>query len=218
MICLKSLHLQTKQMLEHFGQTEAYCCFILFSKQKTGDRERTILRQKLIQEITQHKSFKKHESRFYKKALLNLKQRPECPFVSLSVSHCNYLGGFVFVFGKKFSIGFDIENAQRVTKKIISRISSKKEVQQAPHPALLWTAKEASLKCLSRRWDHFMLKDCLVSDWEKKSDSYQFSACLKNQDLRCKGIVFLTENLAIAYSETKTNKFVGNNELNFCGF
>ena len=72
---------------------------------------------------------------------------------SLCVSHCPYLMGCVFLQGPgQVSLGFDLEKPDRISPggaaRILGRVASKKEREQAPHPVALWSAKEAAFKSL----------------------------------------------------------------------
>ena len=140
---LKSIHQKTKEMLECFGQKKAFIYFKHFSNHRIGINERRSLRQKLVWFMETQKENKLYKRNFSIDHLLKPGGKPKCSFASLSISHCPYLGAFVFAFDTKISIGFDIENRHRVTKEVLYRISLKEEVVKSPAPALLWTAKEA---------------------------------------------------------------------------
>jgi phosphopantetheinyl transferase (holo-ACP synthase) len=91
------------------------------------------------------------------KALLDLNLRPHVSFASISISHCPYLGGFVFSLGAQ-EIGFDIEVISRLEDNLaIKRVSSPKELSilsdrsltRTQLGSLLWSAKESSFKALT---------------------------------------------------------------------
>jgi 4'-phosphopantetheinyl transferase len=67
------------------------------------------------------------------------------PHPHSSISHTESEGGFVL---SQFPVGFDIEVSERVTEKIVARVSSEEEVRSSPSFASLWSAKEASFKAL----------------------------------------------------------------------
>ena len=92
-----------------------------------------------------------------------------------------------------------------MTNKLIGRISSKKEVQQVPQPSLLWTAKEASLKCLSDGTASFLLKDCLISNWKKEpsQEIYFFDCHSKKINKEANGVVRTINDLTVAYAENQ---------------
>jgi len=73
---------------------------------------------------------------------------PKIPGFSISISHCRAAGGFAFIKSDTESIGFDVEDPQRVTCEVVARIASQEEVLSAPSPAHLWVAKEAAFKAL----------------------------------------------------------------------
>ena len=94
---LEFIHSKTKEMLESFGQKDVNFYFTLFKDKNIGIRERKELRQKLIDQI------KKHKKDFNEKSFLKVGKKPGNSFVSASVSHCNYLGAFLFTFDKSIS-------------------------------------------------------------------------------------------------------------------
>ena len=230
---LKFIHSKTKELLKYVGRTKVHTGFVLFPNEKIGIQERKKLRQKLIEQIKKHKDFtpilsenfssyrrekteklqpdgyKNHKKNFDGNNLLKLEQKPNCPYASISLSHCNHLGAFLFVFDKTLSIGLDIEWAQRVTNRLVDRISSKEEVQQTPQPSLLWTAKEASLKCFSNEKTSLFLKDCLISNWKKEvsQDIYFFDAYSKKTNEKSKGAARIINGLTLAYAEMQSMKF-----------
>jgi len=208
---LKKIQLKTKEMLESFDQPRMNVHFILFPNKKIGMNERKDLRHALIKQIKNHKDFKKQGEDFNWNNLLRLGQKPECPFASLTISHCNSLGAFLLIFDKSFSIGFDIEKKNRITKKLVSQISSAQETQLAPLSSLLWVAKEASFKCLSSHKTQLLLSDCLISQWRKKGKGsqnqvYFFNCDLKKTDRKAVGAATSIEEFVIAYAETKVRE------------
>ena len=202
---LETIQLRIKEMLKNFGQTKMNVHFTLFPNKKIGMRERKKLRHALINQIKNHKDFKKHEKDFDWNSLLRIGQKPECPFASISISHCHFLGAFLFIFDKNISIGFDMEQKKRITKKIIERISSTKEIQQSPSPSLLWGAKEASFKCLSNSQTQLLLSDCLISHWKKDPEKQMhfFSCHSKKNNKKAVGMACVIGDLVIAYAEIK---------------
>ena len=101
-----------------------------------------------------------------------------CPvhsLASISIAHCPVMGGFVFSLDKNLSIGLDIELVNRVSHKVVRRIADEKEQKQAPDRVFLWTAKEASFKCLT--WDKGVIlpSHCRIFDWVKFNKAWLFS-------------------------------------------
>ena len=205
---LETVHLKTKEMLECFGQKNIIPHFILFADKKAGVKERKQLRQELIKQIKNHKDFVKYKKNFDKDNFLQIGEKPDCPFISFSISHCDHLGAFLFTFNWKTSIGFDVEQRQRITEKLVGRISSKKEIQQSPSPSLLWTAKEAGLKCLSNKKNPILLSECFISDWRKEPEKeICFFKCHSTRiNKKAFGIARYTTDLALAYAETQLDK------------
>ncbi len=200
---LEAIPLKINKMLECLNRKNIYFHISSFPN-KIGLKERKELRQKMVNQIKTHKDFKKHEEDFNWKKLLQPGGKPNCPFVSISISHCNFLGAFLFVFDKKLSIGFDIEQKNRITDKLVNRISLKTEIKQSPSPSILWVAKEASFKCFSGNQDQFLLSHCLISHWKKTpiQDIYLFKSHLKTTNKTALGTACLIDNLALAYVET----------------
>lgn len=78
--------------------------------------------------------------------LLDLNQRPKSKDFYFSISHSDKVGGYI---QSDQILGMDIERSDRVQRRIIQRVSSEKEMAEAPGPDFLWTAKEAVFKALS---------------------------------------------------------------------
>lgn len=91
--------------------------------------------------------------------LLDLNQRPKTADWNFSVSHSDKIGGYV---QSDQIIGLDIERSERVQKKIIQRVSTEKEMSEAPGTDYLWTAKEAVFKALSLE----VMSQAVVTDWQ----------------------------------------------------
>ena len=197
-------------MLKCFGRGNIISHFILFANKKAGVKERKQLRQELIKQIKDNKDFRKYEKTFDEDSFLKVGEKPKCPFISFSISHCDHLGAFLFAFNKNLSIGFDIEQRQRVTKKIVNRISLKKELQQSPSPSLLWTAKEAGLKCLSNKKNPMLLNECFISNWRKEPEKeiYFFKCHSTKTNKKALGIAGHIDDLALAYAETNLNETI----------
>lgn len=87
-------------------------------------------------------------------SLTDLQRRPRIDGWALSISHCPGLGGYIVGASKNF-VGFDLEESTRVTEKIVERVLpfelekswfSASQPGPAIEPALIWAAKEASIK------------------------------------------------------------------------
>ena len=205
MIKVISVNLTIKKMLKCFGQKNITVGSLSFSKQQPDIEERRKLRYKLIEKIKQHKDFQKHQKSFKEAQLLNIGGKPKGSIVALSISHTRSIGVFLFTFDKSLSIGFDIENKNRVTKKVIERVSSKEELSQAPEVSLLWTAKEAGFKSLSAKTGALFLSDCLISQWTKEKEFYKFQCYSKKTEQIAMGIAGFKDHLVIAYTESSMN-------------
>lgn len=88
-------------------------------------------------------------------SLTDLKRRPRVDGWAMSVSHCPGLGGYILG-PSKLSVGFDLEETQRVTSPIVERVLpfelEKSWYAKSSFPstttwaAMIWAAKEASIK------------------------------------------------------------------------
>ena len=173
-------------------------------------KARKNLRELLVKELEKAQSSIKNPLVFSQKqrtALLTPGTRPQNPVTSISVSHCPVAGGFVFSFNKKISLGLDMEQSHRVSLPVISRISTREEIRQAPARSLLWTAKEAVFKCVtSEKTDHknLLLKDMLISKWKQKDpENRLFQFQVKNSGIKGQGVAFFMNNLAFSCSILK---------------
>lgn len=100
-----------------------------------------------------------------------------------SISHCPLAGGYVLqeapLVGR--SIGFDLEQASRVSPEIVNRISSPSEFRDSPNPASLWTAKESLYKSLPDVIQPSAISGVRVSDWSALADNlYSFSGLISS--------------------------------------
>ena len=131
--------------------------------------------------------YERHKNTYfknYKEVLitseLNQLLKPATPLKSslaaISISHSPFMGAFVFSNKANISIGLDIEIADRVSVRVIHRVSSNKEIKQAPDNTMLWAAKESAFKCISTYQNLISLKECLISNWVKaKNATYYFN-------------------------------------------
>ena len=170
----RRIYLKIQELLSVFNRAESNSQIHLmpFLNKKAGLLDRKNLRKSLIHHLKSHKNYKGFSYNWTK--LLKIKTKPSFPYASLSISYCYYLGVFIIVFDQKTSIGFDIERKNRVTSPVVRRVSSHKEIDESPHPALLWTAKEACVKSLSTSAQPVLFKDCILSNWKKSSNQTIF--------------------------------------------
>jgi len=208
---IKHFQEQVQARFSSFSKTRFFCRQFINSNLSVEDRKE--LRRFLVWQIKVLGFHKEKEFDF--SPLLKIGTKPEHPFLALSISHSKNLACFVLkdlrsssqkdlVF-KKISIGLDIEEAGRVSRQIVSRISIPEELEACPSPALLWTAKEATFKCLTQK--NLLLNDCFISNWEKASfeKSYFFKAENKSHQ-KAKGVAFEVASTALAYAETITKQ------------
>ncbi len=202
---VKAVALKAKKALSALGRENAYIHVMPFSTKTEGERKR--LRQRLVREIKNSLDFKNIKKKFDWDLfdwgpLLKPGSKAQSLFATISISHCEGFGAFVFVFEKNLSIGWDLEKKNRITEKIVGRISSEKELKSSPSPPLLWTAKEAVFKCFSNSQSFLLLSDGLISHWIKDKEFYFFKGRSKKTDKEALGVACFINNLVLAYAES----------------
>jgi hypothetical protein len=101
--------------------------------------------------------------------LSSLENRPNPPGYQLSISHCPAAGGFILIGDFSGTLGFDLEQTSRAEARIVQRVSTPEEMHKAPHPALLWCAKEAGFKGESHRPGMTVISQVRCRDWREFS-------------------------------------------------
>jgi phosphopantetheinyl transferase (holo-ACP synthase) len=133
---------------------------------------REFLRQNLFEHISKISPHKPLQS------ILELNQIPNHPLISISISHCQSIGGYCVELKPK-AIGFDIEETTRVNPKTVRRICEEEELNSAPNPAALWSAKEASFKAMYNfnpdLQTTLLLSEIEIYDWNLKK--YNLNTC-----------------------------------------
>jgi hypothetical protein len=114
------------------------------------------------------------ESASLSASLLDLSLRPLHPRHSISIAHCPEAGGFAVADGSTW-VGFDIESVSRIQERAVARVSSAEELSQAPSPAHLWVAKEASFKALPANLQPKVISEIVVSSWLPAPTEKNFS-------------------------------------------
>jgi phosphopantetheinyl transferase (holo-ACP synthase) len=109
--------------------------------------------------------------------LMQLETLPQVSGKSISISHAHKLGGYASLNGAQI-IGFDLANTERVLSSKLGRVKRHFHQATANLPLdFLWTAKEASFKCLSQTQSVGSLKDISVIEWNRRDDGViQFQA------------------------------------------
>lgn len=111
---------------------------------------------------------------------------------SLSISHTHAFGGWVAA-PRPLRVGFDVEMAARIKPVTIARISSPREIDEAPDSRFLWCAKESVYKALENEQPdavtrlHIQGWNCTEEFWHFTCEGY---ARLKGVVLRADGLVF----------------------------
>lgn len=124
------------------------------------------------------REFSNHFSRAQLAQLNDLTWLPVASDGSVSISHCEQLGGFAY---SKFKIGFDVEVISRVSARILKRTAGEDEIEACPVPEFLWVAKEAGFKALSDADPGLVISDLVCFDWHSHIENQVFSFRLKSQ-------------------------------------
>lgn len=108
-------------------------------------------------------------------SVLELGEPPRLKDWSVSISHCDNLGGWVAV-PRPLKVGIDIEIQTRLNDKLIRRISQDGELINIPDPTFLWCAKEAYWKALEDQ-QPTAVTQIRVTNWmEKAEGEWRFSS------------------------------------------
>jgi hypothetical protein len=82
---------------------------------------------------------------------------------------------------KPSRIGVDVEQVSRIRAHIIERVSSSKEISEAPKQEFLWSAKEAAFKSHSDTVE--VISSVEVFDWQSRQrDVWSFKARLHEKE------------------------------------
>jgi len=97
-------------------------------------------------------------------SLKDLDQVPSFKKIHVSISHGPDLGGFAI---SKKPMGFDLELIDRVKDTTVRRISKEAEMINAPTPAHLWVAKEATYKALKIYSQPEVISELEIGAWSE---------------------------------------------------
>jgi hypothetical protein len=110
-----------------------------------------------------------------------------------SISHANFIGGAAFLEEHEGTVGFDVEETNRVLPEVALRVSDPHQAKIAPTPAALFVAKEASFKALRGPRQPSVLSKVEILEWLNCPISpsfYKFRAGLKNESFQWFGVCF----------------------------
>ncbi|MNK91498.1 4'-phosphopantetheinyl transferase superfamily protein [compost metagenome] len=96
-----------------------------------------------------------------------------------SRSHTQGAGIFVAHFS---AVGVDIEISERVTPAVVARIASAQELNAAPSPASLWSAKEAAFKALYTFAQPPVVSQISIGDWKNIDSRTETFRLMNYQD------------------------------------
>jgi len=133
------------------------------------------------------------------KPLWNWEQSPPLADThSISISHSK-LGGALASIQKPFQVGVDVEDTDRLHRKLLERVSTTSELDLCPEPKWIWTAKEAAFKAYYPHNKSCHVGDISVDKWKSvDKQTHQFTSCIKNQDVNGTGWLIYKDNLNIA--------------------
>lgn len=112
-----------------------------------------------------------------------------------SISHTEGLGGYLVSQNHSHKIGFDLEVVERVKPEVARRIcETAAEFEEAPSPASLWAAKEASYKALKGPQQPLVVMQIRIGGWQKHASQIETCRIENHQKLEVsvtKGITYL---------------------------
>ena len=133
------------------------------------------------------------------KSILDLSQRPLLPQGSVSVSHSSLCGGFAITTVPGVSLGFDIEENERMREQVVARVSSSEELETAPSLAALWAAKEAAFKSFPKGVQPPVMSSISVNSWKKADDGfYTCEAQINSHSARAQGVVLINHRQTLS--------------------
>lgn len=109
------------------------------------------------------------------KGILDLERIPKIEGYALSISHAQKIGGFALSENSK-SIGFDIEETERISKDTVLRICAADE--KFPSHDFMWVAKEAAFKAIGNGVltpKPSVVSEVKITDWQRVDiDAFTF--------------------------------------------
>jgi phosphopantetheinyl transferase (holo-ACP synthase) len=159
------------------------------------------LEKPLVKASSAQKSLSKIEGEKAGSENLSIDQNSRLNF--FSISHSMQSG---VIAQSLIPVGIDLESSARVSEKIVARVSTPTELQEAPSAAHLWTAKEACYKALIHFQQPQTVSQIEITDWSKgSSDTFSFGLKHKNNFSvsSCRGFVFshYSEALAVFFAK-----------------
>lgn len=100
--------------------------------------------------------------------ITDLRKAPRISDFSISISHTKGFGAWLAC-ERPNRIGFDIENAARISREVCARVCSETEMSAAPRFEFLWCAKEAYFKALEKD-QPAIITPLRISNWEKQKE------------------------------------------------
>lgn len=131
-----------------------------FSSQQNNHR--ALIREHIV------KNYDANLSAQEKINIQNLDLLPQSEKLFFSISHNQNAGGYT---ASSLEHGFDIELSSRISEKIVTRVSTTAEVNEAPDYKFLWCAKEAAYKALdfTKSDANLIVSDFEIYDWASQN-------------------------------------------------
>ncbi len=130
-------------------------------------RYRNEIRAGILHSLKLHEPFKPfHVDENVRGKVMDLERPIQVDGLSVSISHCQEAGGFALNLGPT-QIGLDIEVYDRVVRSVAERVSTANEIHEAPSPAHLWAAKEATFKSLLGSHQPAVLPLIRLNSWQR---------------------------------------------------
>ena len=156
------------------------------------NNHRQIIRAELLSALNDLKADNSNNN------VLDLSQMPTTEHTSISISHCRNASGFILA-SKDYSIGLDLEVADRVSDKLITRISVAGEVTKTPKPHYLLSAKESAWKATNQSHSIPTISHIETMKWTTVTQNWStYNIAFNGQSLN--GIGFLTKQSGLYIS------------------
>lgn len=151
---------------EPLPQHQAFSnCRLYLLKDQASRQERRSKLREAIKTTLVSKGFEPDKN------LLDLTEPPSSKDCAISISHTDLFSGFVLD-PSASGLGLDIELEERISTKIVQRISNSEEIQMAPDAKFLFPCKEAAWKGHSSLQKEFpTISQIRIATWKKLEEN-----------------------------------------------
>lgn len=171
-------------------------CYLSCFKNTSLWEKRKNIREQMVQKVEEINILSPEQ----KEKLLTPGAAIQIPFVSLSLSHCISIGGFILSPFIQSSIGLDLEQRGRAKEKTVLRISDQEELNLSPSADALWSAKEAAYKSVHQFQGDISIRQLSIFHWEsilsRKVKIYDYE--FKVEKKAGRGCVCFLKNIIVA--------------------